>query len=61
MSVNWIRLYELSNENNKITGSRFEKLVLDYLNKYYKEYQVKIQMGVLYFLVGIKDLGKPTY
>ena len=38
MSVNWIRLYELSNENNKITGSRFEKLVLDYLNKYYKEY-----------------------
>lgn len=38
MSVNWVKLYELSNENNKISGSRFEKLVLDYLNTYYREY-----------------------
>lgn len=39
MGINWGKLYELSNENNKITGTRFEKLVLEYLNKYYREYQ----------------------
>lgn len=38
MGINWLKLYELSNENNKISGSKFEKLVLDYLNKYYREY-----------------------
>ena len=39
MGIHWDKLYKLSNENNKITGTRFEKLVLEYLNKYYKEYQ----------------------
>lgn len=38
MCINWLKLYELSNRNNKISGSRFEKLVLDYLNQYYREY-----------------------
>ena len=41
MGINWTKLYELSNENNKISGSKFEKLVLDYLNQYYKEYDWK--------------------
>lgn len=39
MGINWIRLYELSNEDNKISGTRFEKLVLDYLNQYYRKYK----------------------
>lgn len=39
MEINWGKLYELSNKNNKITGTRFEKLVLEYLDKYYGEYQ----------------------
>ena len=56
MGINWTKLYELSNENNKISGSKFEKLVLDYLNQYYKEYDWKstnhhgITIGISFLL-----------
>ena len=38
MGINWIRLYELNEKNNKLSGSKFEELVLCYLNEYYREY-----------------------
>lgn len=41
MGINWIKLYELSDNNNKIAGTLFEKFVLDYLNHCYKGYDWK--------------------
>ena len=41
MSINWERLYEINEKNNKKAGTKFEKIVREYLEYAYPHYTWK--------------------
>lgn len=38
MNIEWKKIYDLCGGNNKLSGTKFEEIVLDYLQEYYPQY-----------------------